>query len=248
MTPAFFTQQQTAVLDKKLIPKHIAIIPDGNRRWAKQRRSLTEFGHREGANVIIDIVNAAKELGVQTITIYLFSTENWFRPYLEVKALMWLLEEFLNSQRQSMVNSGIRVSTIGHLPSLSKSALECIDKSIQATAHCDKINLVLALNYGSRNEICRAAQKIVRDIEQGKISAEAIDEKVFSSYLDTAQWGDPDLLIRTSGEMRLSNFLLWQASYTEIYVIDILWPDFRPVHLLEAVHNYQMRDRRLGGA
>lgn len=228
------------------VPKHIAIIPDGNRRWAKQKSSVVEHGHQQGANAIVDTVNAARELGVKTVTIYLFSTENWFRPPHEVKFLMWLLEEFLNSQRQAMIDSGIRVWTIGEISSLSKSALQCIDKSIQATSQCDKIDFVLALNYGSRNEICRAAQKLAHDIAQGKI--EAVDEKIFSSYLDTANWSDPDLLIRTSGEMRLSNFLLWQASYTEIYVIDILWPDFKPIHLLEAVQNYQMRERRLGGA
>lgn len=243
-----YTTDETALLDWNLIPRHIAIIPDGNRRWAKKQQSFIEEGHRQGADVIMDIVKAGIELGVQVITIYLFSTENWSRPPEEVDALMWLLQSYLINQRETMLENGIRLETIGDLSRLSKQVIETIDESKQATRRCDKIDLVFAINYGGRDDIRRAIKKIIAEAEEEKIDPNSITESLISSYLDTAQFGDPDLLIRTSGEIRISNFLLWQISYSEMYVTDILWPDFSQKNFLDAIYNFQKRNRRLGGA
>jgi len=244
--PKYFTPEQLALLHQHPVPRHVAIIPDGNRRWARQQSSLIEEGHREGADNLITIVRAAKETGIKTITFYLFSTENWSREPGEVQALMWILENFLVEQRQAMLDGGMRFMTIGNLAGLPETTIRVIEETRQITAHCDKINLVAALNYGSRDELTRALKKIVNDCEQNKISKEEIDETLISKYLDTAPLPDPDLLIRTSGEMRVSNFLLWQISYAEIYSDPVLWPDFRPQNLLEAILYFQTRDRRFG--
>lgn len=242
-----FAPEQLSLLDKNRIPRHVAIIPDGNRRWAKNQQTSTEQGHREGSNAIIEIVKAAKDLGVKILTFYLFSTENWTRPKEEIAALMWLLEDFLYRQTNAMLENNIRLQTIGDLERLPPRALKAVNDTMAATRHCDQIEMVLALNYGSRDEICRAVKKIVGDCCEKKIHEEEIDEDLISKYLDTSQWLDPDLLIRTSGEIRVSNFLLWQISYTEIYVADVLWPDFKPANLLDALINFQKRERRLGG-
>lgn len=244
----FFTSDQLAQLDRAHIPRHVAIIPDGNRRWARKQNSPTNVGHREGCNILIDIVKAAKELGVKVITFYLFSTENWTRPEDEVAALMWLLQSFLIEQRETMIKDGIRIHTIGELSRLPENVVETVKESIEATEGCSNIDMVMALNYGSRDEIRRAVNKIVEDCEKQRIKKSDITEELISTYLDTAPFGDPDLLIRTSGEMRISNYLLWQISYSEVYVTEILWPDFQPHHLLEALLNFQKRERRLGGA
>lgn len=242
-----FTEEEIALLDKNRIPNHIAIIPDGNRRWAKNKHSLTELGHREGADTIMDIVKAGKELGVKVITIYLFSTENWSRPQEEIACLMWLLQSYLIEQKQTMIDNQIRLQTIGDLSRIPPQVVETIQSTKNATADCDKIEMVFALNYGGRDDIRRGVQSLVNDVRNGLIQGE-ITEALISSYLDTAPWGDPDLLIRTSGELRLSNFLLWQISYAEIFVADVLWPDFDAQYLLKALINFQKRQRRLGGA
>lgn len=242
-----FSSQQLADLDLKKIPRHVTIVPDGNRRWAKKHNLAAYAGHRKGGDNLIEIVKAAKELGIKTISFYLFSTENWSRDPLEVDALMWLLHHFLTKQRPVMLEYGIKVSTIGDLSPLPPHALNAISEAKLATADCSAIDMVMALNYGSRNEICRAIRSIVTDIEEEKIAKKSIDEKLISRYLDTAAWGDPDLFIRTSGEMRLSNYLLWQISYAEICISDVLWPDFGPDRFLEVLLDFQMRERRLGG-
>lgn len=243
-----FHPSQLARLDRSRMPKHIAIIPDGNRRWAKKRLSSVNDGHREGADTLMDIVKAAKELGIEQITFYSFSTENWNRPQEEVMALMALFANYLTEQCEEMVQSSIKLETIGDLSTLPSFLCEVIEEIKLATQDCDKINLILALNYGSRNEICRAFQAMLQDYESRFLSREEINEKTISRYLDTHKWKDPDLLIRTSGEFRVSNFLLWQISYAEIHVAPVLWPDFTPQHLIEAIVDFQGRQRRWGGA
>lgn len=243
-----FSPSELASLDRTRIPRHIAIIPDGNRRWAKKHRSTASEGHREGADILMEIVKAAKELGVKAITFYSFSTENWNRSREEVTALMALFTSYLIQQREEMIQSGVRLETIGDLRPLPGFLNQAIRDTKQATETCDQIYLILALNYGSRNEMCRAVKAILDDYDHQSFKKEELTEDLISRYLDTAKWRDPDLLIRTSGELRISNFLLWQISYAEIYVTPVLWPDFTPQHLLEAVMDYQNRDRRWGGA
>jgi undecaprenyl diphosphate synthase len=243
-----FHPAQLALLDRSRMPKHIAIIPDGNRRWAKKRLSRVQDGHREGADTLMEIVKAAQELGVEEITFYSFSTENWNRPPEEVWALMALFTSYLTEQCEEMVQSGIKLETIGDLSTLPPFLCEVIQETKLATQECNKVTLILALNYGSRNEICRAFRSMLNDYDQQSLSKEDINEETISRYLDTHRWGDPDLLIRTSGELRISNFLLWQISYSEIHVAPVLWPDFTPQHLIEAILDFQGRQRRWGGA
>lgn len=243
-----FHPSELARLDRSRIPQHIAIIPDGNRRWAKKRLSSVQEGHREGADTLMEIVKAAKELGIKGITFYSFSTENWNRPPEEVMALMALFTSYLTEQREEMVQSGIKLETIGDLSELPSFLCKTIHETKLATQECNKVSLILALNYGSRNEICRAFRAILNDYDHHYLSKEDINEETISRYLDTHRWGDPDLLIRTSGELRVSNFLLWQISYSEIHVAPVLWPDFTPQHLIEAIIDFQGRQRRWGGA
>lgn len=242
----YFSPEQLSLLNREKAPRHVALIPDGNRRWAQQRQMGTELGHNEGGKTLIEIVKAACELDIEVITFYLFSTENWGRSEIEINALMWLLHNFLIEQRQTMLDYGIKLHTIGTLESLPDYVQATIHQTKAATEQCQNIEMVLAINYGSRDEICRAVRQIAAKVEAGALQPDSISEKSIAEHLDTALWRDPDLLIRTSGEMRLSNFLLWQLSYSEIYVTDLLWPDFRPEHLLEALLNFQTRQRRLG--
>ena len=243
-----YTPQQISSLNLNHIPKHIAIIPDGNRRWAKKRFFLPELGHNAGAEIVTNVVNACRVLGVNALTIYTFSTENWQRPKAEVAMLMVLLKKYLTSQRESMIQKGIRLNTIGDLSPFSSDIKQIIQDTKDATAAGNKIDLILALNYGGRDEIRRAVHSIIDDYGNNKIRKEEITEAMIGKHLDTANWKDPDLLIRTSGEQRISNFLLWQLSYTEIFTTSVLWPEFTPHHLLEAILSYQKRERRLGGA
>lgn len=248
MKNKIFTPQQIACLDKTKIPNHVAIIPDGNRRWAKKQLDTTEQGHRTGANVLIEIVKAGKELGVKAMTFYLFSTENWSRPADEVALFMWLIEEFLYSRCDEMISHGVKFETIGDLSALPKEVLAAIEKTKKDTANCSQIDMICALNYGGRDDIRRAFIKIMDNYHDEKLPKELLNDSLISQHLDTAPWGDPDLLIRTSGEMRVSNFLLWQISYSEIHVTDVLWPDFTSDDLLKAIIDFQHRERRLGGA
>lgn len=242
-----FSPQQLARIDLIRVPHHIAIIPDGNRRWAEQRMAMPQDGHKSGADSLLPIVRGAKELGIKVLTFYTFSTENWLRGAEEVDALMLLLESYLAEQREPMRLEGVRLHTIGAVDGLPAAVREALELTKLATAGGTHIDIVLALNYGGRNELCRAFRRLAADCVEGRCTAEQIDEKLIASYLDTAELCDPDLLIRTSGEHRLSNFLLWQMSYAEIVFSEVLWPDFTPLHLLEAVEHYQKRQRR-GGA
>lgn len=246
MMKEYFSQEQINQLDSHHIPQHIAVIPDGNRRWAMERCGDHSLGHQQGCDTLLDIVKAASELGIRTLTLFSFSTENWQRPQDEVDFLMMLLENYVVDQRQAMIDHGIRLETIGDLTPVPSSVKEQLEATKKATQHCKKIDLVLAVNYGARNEITRAVKRLLRDCHEKKLEETHIDEKMISHYLDTSSWVDPDLLIRTSGELRISNFLLWQLSYAELYFPDVLWPDFTPNHLLEAVMKYQQRTRRIG--
>lgn len=247
MNLRYFTEEQFQALNPTKIPSHVAIIPDGNRRWAKNKQMNPSKGHEESALTLVDIACAAKDLGVKTITLYLFSTENWSRPQEEIDALMLLLHLFLIDECPRLVQEGIRLETIGDYTKFPSFVVETIEKTKNATAQGQSLNAVLALNYGGRDEICRAVKKIAHQVQKGDLVAEEVSPLLIAKELDTAPYGDPELLIRTSGELRLSNFLLWQISYAEIYVTNVLWPDFRPQHLYEAVLSYQSRERRLGG-
>lgn len=231
-------------IDISRVPRHIAIIPDGNRRWAKKRFFIPTHGHEKGAERIIATVKAALELEVQVITFYLFSTENWKRPQYEVSALMHLLEKFIRNKIPEMQESGIRLQTIGDLSKLPQSVQATIAEAKKATEKCSSIDMVLALNYGGRDDLCRAYKRIAAS----GIHPDTITEQTIAAHLDTAPWPDPDLVIRTGSENRVSNFLLWQICYSELYVVDTLWPDFTPDYLALAVSNFQARTRRLGGS
>ncbi|MEC7838466.1 MAG: polyprenyl diphosphate synthase [Chlamydiota bacterium] len=242
----YYTKEELSALNPSHVPEHIAIIPDGNRRWANRHETTTSSGHEHGADIIIDIVKAAKEIGVKTITFYVFSTENWLRPQEEVDAFMWLLETYLTEQTETMIDGGIRLHTIGDQSKLSPSLTATINKTKISTAKCNEVDLILAINYGGRDEITRAFKRMLADTEKGILDKESITEATVNRYLDTSGWKDPDLLIRTSGEERISNFLIWQVSYSEIQSVEVLWPDFTPQHLYRAVKDYQIRERRLG--
>ncbi len=229
------------------VPRHIAIIMDGNGRWARGKGLERLNGHERGAEAVRDCVKGCRELGVEYLTLYAFSTENWQRPKAEVAGLMKLLERFIGKEIPELDAQGVRLQAIGKLEDLPASTRKALEAAIAATAHNDKLTLVLALSYSSRVEIVEAVREIAREAREGKLDPEAIDAALLSSRLYTCAYPDPDLLIRTSGEMRLSNFLLWQLSYTEFYITSTLWPDFRKGDLLEAVDAYSKRQRRFGG-
>jgi undecaprenyl diphosphate synthase len=232
---------------QKIIPEHIAIIMDGNGRWAKKRRLPRIAGHSRGAEVIKSIVQSCDKIGVKYLTLYTFSTENWKRPEQEVNFLMQLLSGFLAKEIQHLVEKNIQFSTIGRIEQLPKKAQEVIAQAKERTKNNTGITLILALNYGGRAEILDAAARLYADIENGKVVLDKVNEKIFSSYLYTAGIPDPDLLIRTSGEMRISNFLLWQLSYSEFYITEKFWPDFDETELKLAIQSFQKRKRRFGG-
>lgn len=248
MNSSLFSQEELKSLDRSRLPKHIAIIPDGNRRWAKNKTELPTKGYSEGACTLINTVKAAKEIGISTISFFLFSTENWNRSKEEISMLMWLFEKFLIDNRELMCTLGVKFETIGDLGALPKSVREEIAKTKVATCNCSSINMLAALNYGGRDEMRRALVKIVEETKQGKLQPEEITEELIGKHMDTATWGDPELFIRTSGEARVSNFLLWQLAYCEIHFTNVLWPDFKPAHLLRAIIDFQTRIRRWGGS
>lgn len=228
-------------------PKHVAIIMDGNGRWAESRGWPRIEGHRRGAESVRRSLAAANAAGVQYLTLYCFSHENWKRPPSELSFLMGLLKQYLRSETSRLQAEGVRLRVIGRLGQLEEEIQELIAESVAATAGNDKLTLTLAINYGSRQEITDAAQAIARRIEAGDLTAEQIDEHVFAQHLYTADMPDPDLLLRTSGEMRLSNFLLWQLSYAELVILDVAWPDFREEDFAAAVKQFAGRRRRFGG-
>ena len=236
------------VLDnKEPIPAHIAIIMDGNGRWASKRGLPRNAGHREGANTLKRIVRISDELGIKYLTVYAFSTENWSRPKDEVDALMNLLLEFLKSADSELAGKNIRIRVIGESEGLTNEIKKEIARITANTMNNTGLTLLIALNYGSRAEIANAAVKIAKEVKRGALKPEDVNEKLFARYLYTSDIPDPDLVIRPSGEHRISNFLLWQSSYSEFWYSDILWPDFSKKYLLEAISEFQKRNRRFGG-
>ncbi len=233
-------------LQPDAIPRHVAIIMDGNGRWAQDRGLSRIEGHRQGLEAVRAVIRAAHELGIEFVTLYAFSLENWNRPEDEVEELMRLLEHYLESELDEVMRNGIRVRSIGRRDRLPKSVLEKLEKAEEKTRDNREMHLVFALSYGGRQEIVDAARQLLRDAENDKLDPDALDEKTFAEYLYDPEIPDPDLLIRTGGESRVSNFLLWQIAYTEIFVTDVRWPDFRKDHLVEALRDYQGRERRYG--
>lgn len=245
---SLLTPNELALTNAAKVPHHIAIAMDGNRRWASRRLMPALLGHWKGADAITKVVRAASDLGVKVLTLYAFSTENWNRSANEVNELMKVFTHYLKKNLPFMLEEGVRLDSIGDLSKLPQDVQDIFHETKEATKEGKKIDLVLAVNYGGRDDIRRATVAIMQDFENGLLKKEDISEDLISTYLDTAKWKDPDLFIRTSGEQRLSNFLLWQFSYTEVYITKTLWPDFNEKHLLQAVLEYQQRERRLGGA
>jgi undecaprenyl diphosphate synthase len=229
-------------------PAHIAIIMDGNGRWAKQRSRPRTFGHSEGVEALRRTVEAASDLGVRYLTVFGFSTENWRRPVEEVNALFDLLRLYVARDLDKLVREGVRVRVIGERNGLQSDIAGIIENAEAKTRHNDKLNLTIAFNYGGQDEIARAARRLAEDVVGGKVAPGDIDPARFESYLDTADMPAPDMLIRTSGETRLSNFMLWQAAYTELVFVDVLWPDFNKAALEAAIDQFHRRDRRFGGS
>jgi undecaprenyl diphosphate synthase len=229
------------------IPRHIAIIMDGNGRWAKERGLPRIKGHEQGAESVRAVTEACVELGVEFLTVYAFSTENWRRPEAEVSALWALLEHFISQETPTLMKNGVRLQAIGRLHELPESCQTALREAVALTAQNPATTLILALNYSGRTEIIDTVRELWRDASAGRIDLDSVTEETFSQRLYTRDYPDPDLLIRTSGELRLSNFLLWQLSYTEIYVTQKLWPDFGKQDLRDAIAEFNKRQRRFGG-
>lgn len=237
---------QRRVLDEGKLPRHIAIIMDGNGRWAQERGLTRTEGHKEGIESVRDIVKASSQIGVEFLTLYAFSIENWKRPVQEVGILMKLLEHYLKVELKELYENNVRVKTIGKTNSLPKGVQKLLYKAIDETKDNTGLTLTLALSYGGRWDIVRAVQMIALDVRRGKVSPEDITDDLFSSYLGTNGLPDPDYLIRTSGEMRLSNFLLWEMAYGEMYIVEKYWPEFRRKDLYLALESFMNRERRFG--
>lgn len=233
-------------IDKTRLPQHIAIIMDGNGRWAKTKGKPRVFGHKSGVTAVREVSEGAAELGIKHLTLYAFSTENWNRPVTEVTALMTLLVETIKREVKTLNENNIKLNAIGDLEKLPAKSYTALMKAIEDTKDNTRMTLHLALNYSSRWEIVNAVRNMGKDIYQGIINPDSIDESLFTSYLSTKDIPDPELLIRTSGEYRISNYLLWQIAYAELYFTDIYWPDFRKQDLCEAIINFQNRERRFG--
>lgn len=231
---------------KNDLPKHIAIIMDGNGRWAKKRRLPRIKGHKAGVDALKRTVEACVDIGIKYLTVFSFSSENWNRPPEEVSGLMRLFVEALNAEITSMIKNGIRLQIIGDRETIPKKVLDSFRKAQELTSKNDKLCFSIAISYGSRQEIVNAVKRLLKDCRSGEIDLENVNSKIFSDYLYTSGLPDPDLLIRTSGEYRISNFLLWQIAYSEFYFTDTLWPDFSRADLLEAINEYQKRNRRFG--
>jgi undecaprenyl diphosphate synthase len=228
------------------VPTHLAIIMDGNGRWAKARMLQRIIGHQRGVETVKKVVEECSNLGIKYLTLFAFSAENWFRPKTEVKALMLLLKHYIIAETRRMVDDNIRFQIIGNRPELPVDVLHHLDEASRLTEKNDGMTLTLALSYGARQEIAAAARRIALDVASGKVIPAEINEEVFSRYLDTVAMPDPDFLIRTSGEMRISNFMLWQLAYTELYFTEKNWPDFDRDELIKALVHYQSRERRFG--
>ncbi len=237
---------QEEILNLKRIPRHVAIIMDGNGRWAVERGLSRTDGHKEGIESVRDIVKASSQLGIEYLTLYAFSIENWKRPVQEVGILMKLLEHYLKAELEELNENNVRLLTIGKTNALPKSVQKLLYKAIDYTKDNTGLTLTLALSYGGRWDIIRAVQMLSLDVRRGKISPEDINDELFKSYLTTKDLPDPDYLIRTSGEMRLSNFLLWEMAYGEMYITEKYWPQFRRTEFYEALRNFAKRERRFG--
>jgi len=227
-------------------PRHVAIIMDGNGRWAQARGRPRLFGHHAGARRVRDIVSACPELGVDYLTIFAFSTENWKRTQTEVSGLMALFRRYIIKEMQEFVKENVRVRFIGDRGRLDRSLQDLMDEAETMTSHCTRLNLTVALNYGGRDEVARATRRLAQDVAQGRLDPDAVDEETLPKYLDTCVLPDPDLVIRTSGEARISNFLLWQSAYSEYEFVDTLWPDFTKDIFTDVLRNYGARERRFG--
>jgi undecaprenyl diphosphate synthase len=245
MTAQLVTNLPIAINQAQL-PRHVAVIMDGNGRWAKQRGLPRIEGHRRGANALKEMLRYCKDLGVETLTAYAFSTENWGRPTGEVNFLMGLFERLLQKELKEMEAEAVCINFIGDLTPLPPSLQQEMYRSMERTKHNQGVFFNVAINYGSRHEMINACKAIATKVQQGELSADSINDQTISQHLYTAASPDPDLLIRTSGEMRLSNFMLWQLAYTEIYVTDTLWPDFDNEQFDQAILSFQQRDRRFG--
>lgn len=235
-----------AALDPDRLPRHVAVIMDGNGRWARQRGRPRIFGHRQGVHSVREVVKACRILGVSILSLYAFSVENWQRPKAEVEALMRLLRHFLLDERETMLRHSMRLHAIGRIGDLPREVQATLHETMEATATGDRLVLNLALSYGGRAEIVDAVNRLLADVAAGRRDDSPLTEDAFSACLNTAGQADPDLLIRTSGEQRVSNFLLWQIAYTELYVTPVLWPDFRDHDFVQALLAYQQRERRFG--
>jgi undecaprenyl diphosphate synthase len=233
-------------INTERLPQHVAIIMDGNGRWARQRGLDRVFGHHQGVTSLREVIEAAAELKIGYLTLYAFSTENWGRPDEEVSALMGLMVESLNNETVTLIKNNISLRIIGDVERLSNDVRKRLDETVLETAGCTGLNLVVALSYSSRWEITEAARKIAADAQKGLIDPDTVSEEKIEQYLSTAGIPDPELMIRTSGELRISNFLLWQIAYTELYFTDILWPDFGKENFYKAIIDYQKRERRFG--
>jgi undecaprenyl diphosphate synthase len=228
------------------VPRHVAVIMDGNGRWARARHLPRPAGHQAGMRAVRSIVEGALDAGVEVLSLFAFSKENWQRPAPEVRALMMLLEDYIARETADLASQGVRVHVIGELDRLSPPARKAVDLIMSRTVGGTRLRLNLFISYGSRSELVRAARALAEDVVAGRISPDAIDESAFGAKLLTADCPDPDLLIRTSGERRISNFLLWQVAYAELFISPVLWPDFGKAQLCEALRDYQLRDRRYG--
>ncbi|AQG81640.1 isoprenyl transferase [Spirosoma montaniterrae] len=228
------------------LPQHIAVIMDGNGRWAKRQGAARVFGHRNAIKAVREVTEGCAELGIKYLTLYAFSTENWNRPKFEVDALMTLLVHTIRDEIKTLMDNNVRLATIGNTESLPKDCQRELAEAIRETSHNTGLTLILALSYSGRWEILEAARQLAAQVRDGHITPDDIDEMLFSQHLTTGGIPDPELMIRTSGEMRISNFLLWQLAYSELYMPDVLWPDFRKKHLHEALLSYQQRERRFG--
>lgn len=238
--------QLPADLNPHALPKHIAVIMDGNGRWAKERGFPRIAGHRQGAKTLKALLRCCKDWGIQALTAYAFSTENWQRPLQEVEFLMRLFERLLRTELEGLMREGVKISFIGDLSALGKALQNQIKQAVNATAQNRVIHLTIAMNYGSRTELTQACRHIAEQVQQGELQASAVNELLIEQFLYTSGTPDPDLLIRTSGEQRISNYLLWQLAYTELYFTDTLWPDFDRTTLHQALKHFQSRDRRFG--
>ena len=233
-------------IDRERLPQHVAIIMDGNGRWAKERGKPRLFGHQSAIQSVREVSEGSAELGVQYLTLYAFSTENWNRPFAEVSGLMSLLSQTIKNEVSTMNKNSIKLNAIGDLDSLPKTNYDQLMKAIDDTSHNTRMTLTLALSYSGRWDLTQATRRMAEDVAQGKLSPDAVNDATVASYLSTAGMPDPELLIRTSGEERISNFLLWQLAYSELYFTPKYWPDFRKADLYEAILNYQHRERRFG--